>query len=406
MNGEKIPFLDLYSHHMDLEHELVSAFREVVKSGRFIGGPSVEQFEKEFASFCEIPFAIGVGSGTDALRFALIASGVRQGEIVITTPNTFIATVEAISQASASVAFVDVDERTSNISPSLLREYLSINCFKDSITGETINIRNGRPVRAIVPVHLYGQMADMDEINEIAAQYNLVVIEDSCQAHGASYFSRTKNKWIKAGNISHAAAFSFYPGKNLGAFGEAGAVTTSDPVIAQTVKMLRDHGQIKKYMHDIEGYNGRLDSIQASVLSLKLRKLENWNQLRQEIASRYNELLSAIDGVIIPSEPSWSRGVYHLYVIRVKRRDELQTFLSQNGIDTGLHYPVPLHLQKAYKNLGFKEGSFPVSEMLAKEILSLPMYPALNSVQQIRVCEKIKEFVTGHIESNRQNYQE
>jgi dTDP-4-amino-4,6-dideoxygalactose transaminase len=392
MNGEKIPFLDLYSQHRELEQELVSAFREIVRSGKFIGGPSVEQFEAEFASFCESPFAVGVGSGTDALRFALMASGVRQGEIVITVPNTFIATVEAVSQAGATVAFVDVDEKTSNISPLLLREYLSINCFKDSITGETINIRNGKPVRAVVPVHLYGQMADMDAINEIAAQYNLAVIEDSCQAHGASYFSRAKNKWIRAGKMGLAAAFSFYPGKNLGAFGEAGAVITSEPSIAQTVKMLRDHGQIKKYMHDIEGYNGRLDSIQASVLNLKLKKLESWNQLRRSHASRYNEFLSSVTGVVTPSEPSWSQGVYHLYVIRVKHRNELQAFLSQNGIDTGLHYPVPLHLQKAYKNLGFKEGSFPVSEMLSKEILSLPMYPALTSEQQERVCEKIKEF--------------
>lgn len=397
MNAERVPFLDLNSQHREMEQKFISAFRDILLSGKFISGPSVEEFEKAFASFCGTRFAIGVGSGTDALRFALIAAGVKNGDLIITVPNTFIATSEAISQAGASPLFVDVDLKTSNMSPELLEDYLRRNCFRDDLTGETIHTGTGKALRAIVPVHLYGQTADMDPINKIAREYGLTVIEDACQAHGASYFSKEKGRWISAGALAKAGAFSFYPGKNLGAFGEAGAVTTDDPEMAATIRMIRDHGQIKKYFHDMEGYNGRLDSIQASVLNLKLKRLREWNGMRQSLASRYNQMLSGVPSVITPVAPSWSSPVYHLYVIRVSQRDMLQGFLSEGGIDTGLHYPVPLHQQKAYRNLGYRSGSFPVSEQLSKEILSLPMFPSLSSQQQERVVDRIRLFCERYL---------
>src|SRR3990170_3340336 len=376
-----IPFLDLITPHLELEEELVAVFREALRTGRFIGGPNVEGFEKDFATFCDTQYCIGVASGTDALRFALIAAGVNQGETVITVPNTFIATTEAISQAGASIAFVDIDERTYNIDTEKLREYLETQCVIDDKTGKPISKKTKSIVSAIIPVHLYGQMADMDSIAELAEKYHLIVIEDACQAHGAEYQSsfptlekggkggfeipahftgrgQGESSWRKAGSLGLAAAFSFYPGKNLGAFGEAGAVTTNDAEIARKIRMIRDHGQSKKYYHDIEGYNGRLDAIQAAILHIKLRHLSDWNEKRKKNALRYNELLSEIDGIIIPHEPQWSRAVYHLYVIRTRRRDLLQEFLSKMNIFTGLHYPVPLHLQKAYAGMRYKAGDY------------------------------------------------
>ena len=398
--NNSVPFLDLVTPHLKLEEELVAVFRDALRTGRFIGGPAVEGFEKDFASFCDAQYCIGVASGTDALRFALIAAGVNQGEMVITVPNTFIATTEAISQAGASIAFVDIDERTYNIDTEKLREYLETQCVIDDKTGKPISKKTKRTVSAIIPVHLYGQMADMDSITELAKKYNLIVIEDACQAHGAEYktshserVSESNNSWKIAGSMGHAAAFSFYPGKNLGAFGEAGAVTTNDAEIARKIRMIRDHGQAKKYFHDIEGYNGRLDAIQAAILHIKLRHLSDWNEKRKKNALRYNELLSEIDGIIIPHEPQWSRAVYHLYVIRTRRRDLLQEFLSKMNIFTGLHYPVPLHLQKAYAGMRYKAGDYPVSEKVASEILSLPMFPNLTDEQQRRVAGAIDEFV-------------
>ncbi len=378
--------------HLELEEELTTVFRQALRSGSFIGGPMVSDFEKDFAAFCNANYCIGVSSGTDALRFSLIAAGVKKGDIVITVPNTFIATTEAITQAGALPDFVDIDERTYNIEPEKLREYLETQCDIDDKTGRPIKRRTGQPITAIIPVHLYGQMADMDPILELAEQYNLIVIEDACQAHGAEYFSQKENRWKKAGSMGQAAAFSFYPGKNLGACGEAGAVTTDDGDVAQKIRMLRDHGQIKKYFHEIEGYNGRLDAIQAGVLRIKLKYLSEWNEARRRNASRYNKALDQVDGLIIPYEPSWAKSVYHLYIIRAQKRDELQRYLSSNEIATALHYPMPLHLQRAYDCLGYKPGDFPVSERVAEEILSLPMYPQLQDRQQKQVIEKIKEF--------------
>ncbi len=403
MDSEIIPFSDIGAQVQQMEPSLMQAIGDVLRSSKFINGPAVEQFEHLFAEFCTSKFAIGVGSGTDALRFALIACGVKQGDIVITVPNTFIATSEAITQAGAIPVFVDVDEATFNMSGKKLNEYLETNCFVDRVTAQTIHRSTGREVRAVVPVHLYGQMADMDEIGRIADRYGLMIIEDACQAHGASYYSKEKGCWLRAGTIGKAAAFSFYPGKNLGAFGEAGAVTTNDHAVAETVKMLRDHGQLKKYFHEVEGYNGRLDTIQAAVLNVKIRYLERWNRQRRERAEVYNALLEEISTIDTPMEPLWARSVYHLYVIRTAHRDMLQGFLKEQGIETGLHYPVPLHLQKAYSALGYRTGSLPVSEKLSKEILSLPMFPTLSEQQQERVAQSIRLFYREYLFRTKQD---
>jgi dTDP-4-amino-4,6-dideoxygalactose transaminase len=269
--------------------------------------------------------------------------------------------------------------------PKKLEDYL-----KKSYSS-TASSLTPRP-RAVIPVHLYGQMADMDRIMDLAERYGLIVIEDACQAHGAEYFSKREGRWKKAGSIGKAAAFSFYPGKNLGACGEGGAVTTGDEELARKVRVLRDHGQIKKYHHEVEGYNGRLDAIQAGILHLKLRHLPQWTEQRRRASSRYDGLLSGIDGLVLPRNPEWSKAVYHLYIIRTGRRDGLQKYLSEQNIDTGLHYPIPLHLQNAYAGMGYKKGDFPVSEKVAGEVLSLPMYPGLTEEQQKRVAEKIREF--------------
>jgi dTDP-4-amino-4,6-dideoxygalactose transaminase len=383
-----IPFLDLITPHLELEQELTAVFQQALRTAGFIGGRMVEDFEKDFATFCETQHSVAVSSGTDALRFALMAAGVKAGDVVVTVAHTFIATTEAISQAGALPEFVDIDARTYNLDPDKLLAYLETGCSKDA-SGKLISRRSGRPVTAVVPVHLYGQMADMDRILEIAARFNLVVIEDACQAHGAKYFSRKQNRWMTAGSMGRAAAFSFYPGKNLGACGEAGAVTTNDAALAQNVRMVRDHGQAKKYYHDVEGYNGRLDSIQAGLLHVKLKHLAKWNEARQERAAEYNRLLEKVEGLVRPYEPSWSKAVYHLYVIRTADREGLMAHLNAAGIGTGIHYPIPLHLQKAYAGMNYPKGSFPATEAAAAQILSLPMFPQLTRDQQRRVVEEI-----------------
>lgn len=388
-NNGKIPFLDLASLHQELEAELVPVFQKALRTAGFVGGPMLEEFEREFARFCDVEHCVGVASGTDAVRFALMAAGVQPGDVVITVSHTFIATTEGISQAGARPDFVDIDERTYNMDPAKLQEYLERECYFDRETGKPYHRKWRAPVTAVVPVHLYGQIADMDPILDIARRYKLIVVEDACQAHGAEYFSKKENRWRKAGSMGQAAAFSFYPGKNLGACGEAGAATTNDAEIARKMRMLRDHGQAKKYYHDVEGYNGRLDSLQAGILTVKLRHLPEWNRRRQEAAKRYDELFSSVGGVVAPFEPEWSRAVYHLYVIRVADRAALQKQLADEQIDTGIHYPVPLHLQKAYANFGYRRSDFPVTEKIAAEIVSLPMYPQLTAEQQARVADRI-----------------
>jgi dTDP-4-amino-4,6-dideoxygalactose transaminase len=391
---DAIPFLDLVAIHIELEQELTEVFKRALHTAGFIGGPMVDQFERAFAEFCETKHCVGVGSGTDALRFALTAAGVKSGDIVITVPNTFIASTEAISQAGAEPKFVDIDERTYNMDPAKVREYLEESCTVDARLGIVIDNKTSKPVTAIVPVHLYGQMADMDPILDMAEKYRLIVVEDACQAHGAQYFSRKENCWRKAGSVGKAAAFSFYPGKNLGACGEAGAITTNEEGLAQKARMLRDHGQSKKYYHDLEGYNGRLDSIQAGFLTVKLQYLAEWNRKRLEVASRYDELLASVEGVVRPYCPAWVRPVYHLYVVRVRNRENLQKHLAKVGIGTGIHYPVPLHLQKAYEGLGHNAGDFPITEKVAAEIVSLPMFPHLSAEQQSRVVSELMNVVS------------
>jgi dTDP-4-amino-4,6-dideoxygalactose transaminase/acetyltransferase-like isoleucine patch superfamily enzyme len=388
-----IPFLDLVTPHLELEEELVRSFRNGLRTAGFVGGAVVEDFERAFATFCDTAHSIAVSSGTDALRFALMTCGVQPGDVVVTVPHTFIATTEAISQAGAHPEFVDIDEKTYNMSVPMLQHYLEKQCKPDA-SGKLISLRSGRPVTAVVPVHLYGKMADMDGIQELAERYGLIVIEDACQAHGAEFFSHKQNRWLKAGSVGRAAAFSFYPGKNLGACGEAGAVTTNDAVLAQKIKMLRDHGQVKKYYHDVEGYNGRLDAIQAGILHTKLPHLEGWNAKRRDRAEDYNRLLAQDESLKLPYEPSWSKAVYHLYVIRTADREGLMNHLKEEKIGTGIHYPIPLHLQKAYASFNYRAGDFPVTEKVSKEIVSLPMFPQLTEAQQTRVVAAIAAFNT------------
>jgi dTDP-4-amino-4,6-dideoxygalactose transaminase len=403
-NPTKIPFLDLVTPHQELQEELIGVVKKAFSNAGFIGGPMVESFENEFAEFCKTKYCIGVNSGTDALRFAFMAAGVRPGDIIITVPNSFIATTEAISQAGGRIAFVDVNERTYTMDPEKLREYLETKCEVDKSSKALVERKTRNRVVGIVPVHLYGQTADMDPILELAQKYGLFVIEDACQAHGAEYFSKKANAWKRAGTMGMAAAFSFYPGKNLGACGEAGAITTNDEAMAKQMRMIRDHGQAKKYYHDMEGYNGRLDAIQAGWLSVKLRHLAKWNESRRLLAHRYHELLEEANSAIVaPVEASWTKGVYHLYVIRIQERDALQACLAEAGIGSGIHYPIPLHLQKAYEHLGYKKGDFPVTERATAEIVSLPMFPGLTHKQQEEVANTVKEFAASRVGTAQKN---
>jgi dTDP-4-amino-4,6-dideoxygalactose transaminase len=365
----KVPFLDLKAQYASIHSEITAALRQVFESTAFAGGPFVERFEKEFASFCGCKFAVGVSSGTAALWMALLALGVRRGDEVITVPNTFIATCEAVSFCGAKPVFVDVDETTYNMDPDLLEQ---------AITPKT---------RVIIPVHLYGQMADMDRIMEIARAHGLFVIEDACQAHGAEH------KGKRAGSIGDVGCFSFYPGKNLGAYGEAGAIVTNNSELAGEVRMFRDHGQVKKYYHSVVGWNGRMDGMQAAVLSVKLKYLAAWNEARRGNAQLYNELLANTDGLITPVEADYARHIYHIYAVRVENRDALMSDLAQKDIGCGIHYPVPIHLQEAYRFLGHEKGSFPVAERCAQELVSLPMFAELTPGQIEQVCREIRSFL-------------
>ncbi len=355
--NDKIPFVDLVTPHRELQDELVDVFKAALATAGFIGGPMVESFEREFALYCGAQHCVGVSSGTDALRFALTAAGVSQGDIVLTVPLTFIATTEAISQAGARPDFVDIDASTYTMDPEKLRRYFEEQCAVDPGTGQLVHRTLGQPITAVVPVHLYGQMADMDPILELAEHYKLAVIEDACQAHGAEYFSKKENRWRKAGSMGRAAAFSFYPGKNLGACGEAGAVTTDDEAIARKIKM---------------------------------QHLPRWNEKRREHARRYSELFATTQtNIVTPFDAPWSKAVYHLYVLQVENREALQANLSKENIDTGIHYPVPLHLQRAYSGLGYALGDFPVCEKAAGRIVSIPMFPGLSEADQARVVDAV-----------------
>jgi dTDP-4-amino-4,6-dideoxygalactose transaminase len=384
-----IPFVDLVGHHLELQEELLSVFRTALRTA-FVDPSMIEDFERDFSKYCETRYCVGVGSGTDALRLALVAAGVRSDDVVVTVPNTSRATVEAISQTGARPDFVDIDPRSYNMDWIKLQEYLESRCYVDEATGKLFHKSLQRPVTAVVPVHLYGQMADMDPILEIIGQYNLILVEDACQAHGAEYFSNDEKRWKKAGSMGTAAAFSFSPRQYSGACGEAGAVTTNDVELAQRVRMMRDHGQDREHYNGAVGYNSKLDSLQAGILQIKLRHLPRWTKKRREDAFCYHGLLAS--AVTIPYEPSWSRAVYHMYAIRTRDRDQLKSHLSAGNIATRIHYPVPIHCQKAYRNLGYKLGDFPVTEEVASGILSLPMYPHLEFSQQYLVAQRVLEF--------------
>lgn len=403
-----IPFLDLVAPHEELKAELCDVFQQALETGGFVGGPEVKAFETEFAQYCGAQYCVGVGSGTDALTFALVAAGMKPGDVVVTVPNTFIATVEAISQAGGQPDFVDIDEQTYNMDVGRLEEYFERECVVDQENGGVINRRLRKRVTAIIPVHLYGQPANIDPILKLAEKYQLAVIEDACQAHGAAYYSARDLRWNRAGSMGKAGAFSFYPGKNLGACGEGGAVITNDEGFARLVQMLRDHGQSRKYYHEVEGYNGRLDAIQAGILRVKLKHLETWNEKRRDAARRYQELFRGADEeVTLPHEPWWAQGVYHLYVVRVHDRDILQNRLTGEQIGTGIHYPVPLHLQEACRKLGYKKGAFPVAERVSVELLSLPMFPQITEEQQYRVVQAILDFTretVAGVEAGKQKY--
>jgi len=362
----KVPFLDLNAHHAPIREQLDAAIAEVLDAGAFAGGPFVAKFEKEFAAYCGAAHAVGVGNGTDALWFALLALGVGPKDEVITVPNTFMATAEAISFCGARPVFVDVEESTYNMDPALL---------ENAITPRT---------KAILPVHLFGQCADMDPILEIAARHRLPVIEDACQAHGATY------KGKKAGTIGLAGCFSFYPGKNLGALGEAGAALTNNAELAAKIRCLRDHGQARKYFHSHIGWNGRMDGIQAAVLSVKLKQLDVSNLRRRSHALLYDQLLGGAEELITPALGRFNQSVYHIYAVRVKDRDQVLQSMAQKGISCGIHYPIPVHLQEAYRFLRRGQGSFPVAERCAAEFLSLPMFPELTKEQIHAVAGELK----------------
>lgn len=362
----QVPFLDLQRQYQAIQHDISEAIGRVMDSQAFSGGPFVTQFEEQFAAFCDCPYAVGVASGTAALWLSLLALDIGLGDEVITVPNTFIATAAAIHFCGARPVFVDVDDATFTMNPTLLAE---------AITERT---------KAVIPVHLFGQTADMDPILAIAAHHGLFVIEDACQAPGASY------KGMKVGTIGDAGCFSFYPGKNLGAYGEAGMVVTTHPKLAQTLRALRDHGQEQKYHHALIGWNARMDGLQAAVLSLKLRHLDTWNTLRRSHAQVYRDLLKDCEHVMVPTEADYAKHVYHIFALRVPGRDTCIRVLAKQGISCGIHYPVPIHLQPAFRFLGLQRGRFPVTERCAEELLSLPMFPELQPAEVQFVSQEIQ----------------
>jgi dTDP-4-amino-4,6-dideoxygalactose transaminase len=369
----QVPFLDLRVQHEPLMPQLLEAFQEVTEASAFAGGPYVARFEAEFAAFCQSRYALGVGSGTDALWLSLLALGVGQGDEVITTPNSFMATAEAISLCGARPVFVDIDERTYTMDPKQLEAAITLR------------------TQAIVPVHIFGQMADMDAIQAIVRRHGTPVVEDACQAHGAEYKGR------KAGTLGVAGCFSFYPGKNLGAFGEAGAVITDEPELRSRVQVLRDHGQAAKHLHAAIGWNARMDGIQAAVLSLKLKRLAAANAARRRHAQLYDQLLASEPRIVRPAAAAHNLHVYHIYAVRVSDRDGVLQRMAARGVNCGIHYPVPIHLQKAYSFLGLKPGSFPVAERCAREFLSLPMYPELSADQIRFVADTLKECLSEEL---------
>jgi dTDP-4-amino-4,6-dideoxygalactose transaminase len=390
MSNAPIPFVDLRGQHAEVRAQIERAIADIIDRSSFIGGTYVSTFERDFAAYLGIKEVVGVANGTDAVWFALIVAGVKAGDAVITVPNTFIATVEAITRCGALPLFVDCNLNTATMDIPALKAFLANQCRRDD-NGSVVHINSKRRVAAILPVHLYGLPVDIDSLMDIAGEYQVPVVEDACQAHGARY--RTKGEWKRAGTVGLAAGFSFYPGKNLGAMGDGGALATNNVELATKVRYLRDHGSAEKYIHiSPDGWNSRLDAIQAAILSIKLRKLDEWNSRRRHAAAFYQEALAGLP-LDLPVEPDYSEHVYHLYVVRAADRDYLQKELNVCGIGVGLHYPIPLHLQKAYQALGYPIGSFPNAERSASSVLSLPMHPLLSQIHICQVADACKEIM-------------
>lgn len=383
----QIPMLDLKVQYESIREEVNAAIQNVLNNCNFIMGEDVKKLEQEVAAYCGTKFAVGVASGTDALLLSLIACGIKHGDGIITTPFTFIATTEAISKVRGQIIFVDIDPQTYNLDPEKVKEYIEEKCTFNAKTGQLENAQTRKPIKAIIPVHLYGHSANMDPIMELAKKYNLTVIEDCAQAIGAEYKGR------KVGSIADVGCISFFPSKNLGCYGDGGMVVTNNDEIARKVRILRVHGCETKYYHLIDGFNSRLDTIQAAVLRVKLKYLTQWNDQRRQRGHLYNSLFSQQRAeVVTPLEADYTNHVFYAYTVRVSQRAELMEYLKNQGIPTMIYYPVPLHLQDVYKHLNYKRGDFPISEQLSDEVLSLPIYPELTEEQQEYIVEKIGEF--------------
>lgn len=371
---EMIPLVDLRKQYESIQHEIDNAIAGVVKSNQFILGPEVAKFEVDFAGYCQAKVALGVNSGTSALHLAMLAAGIGPGDEVITVSYTFVATAAAVCYVGARPVFVDIDPATCNIDVSRIER---------AITGRT---------RAIMPVHLYGNCADMDPILDLARHHNLIVIEDAAQAHGAEYKGR------RAGSMGELACFSFYPGKNLGAYGEAGAIVTNNEQHLDILKQLRDHGQSEKYFHTMVGYNYRMEALQGAVLGVKLRHLDDWNAARRKHAAVYRRELAETGLRMLDEHPDYN-SVHHIFTLFTPQRDELRERLLAEGISSGLHYPIPVHLQSGYRHLGYNEGDLPETERACKEVLSLPMYPELEDDAVLRVADSVRQFCRQSVEA-------
>lgn len=364
-----VPFVDFKEQFRAIQDEVRNGIENILEKGNFILGDEAKDFEKNFSAYCDAKYGVGVNSGTDALHFALSALGIKPGDEVVLPTHTFIATALCVSYAGATPVFADIEEDTYNLDPE---------AFEKAITAKT---------KAVIPVHIYGQPADMDTINEIARKHNIKVVEDAAQAHGAFYKNR------RVGSLGDAACFSFYPTKNLGAFGDAGMVVTSDGHVHESLLMLRDYGRQGRYEHKIKGHNSRLDTIQAVGLDAKLKRLDEWNKMRQQAAEWYREELENVDGVILPNVKPDRTCVFHLYVVRVQNRDDVLEKMKAKGIGVLIHYPIPIHLQEAYQDAGYSKGDFPVAEKMTSEILSLPMFPHMTREQVKYVCQSLKEII-------------
>ncbi len=390
----KVPFVDLFAQHEEVRDAIDTVIGRAIDQSSFIGGPLLTDFEEHFADYCGTAHAVGVNDGTHALVFALKAVGVSAGDLVVTVSHTFFATTEGIVQCNADPVYIEIDKDTYTMSPTALAQWLSEMCLVDH-EGACRHRDSGRRVAAVLPVHLYGQPADMEAILDLAKQYGLKVVEDACQAHGA-WYTFADGRRVRAGNLGDAGCFSFYPGKNLGAMGEGGAVVTNDADIAAKICMLREHGQSEKYIHQVpDGVNGRLDAIQAGILDIKLSRLDDWNSRRRQIAKRYTQKFANTPGISVPCAAENREHVYHLYVVLVENRDSVRDQLQKLGVSTGLHYPVPVHLQEAAVGWGYSRGDLPLTEKVADTLLSLPMFPHMSDEQVDYVVAGLLSIVTN-----------